>query len=196
MYGLKTCIFFKIPLIRNLPYNLQLIIYYFLFYIFYICGKHFLSMGYLFIDDLSRAVLQFNPSVLGGGTGGFNQPVGPSGDFFPVISNDLEPGTSTSRDCNTRINDLKNDPLLCTTYKNALIKQEKIISVMTEILTESGVPFDNPKDIRNAVDVYLTKTMELDEDKRARKLRAILNSLTKDRSNSTYYCLMVKEISS
>ena len=76
--------FSSLPLVKKVPKRVQIL----LFRIAKVIGVLVLSkvafaLGYLLMDDLSRAVAQFYPSSSGGG--GSSTPPGPSGDssFFP-----------------------------------------------------------------------------------------------------------------
>ena len=47
----------------------------------FVLSKFAFALGYLFMDDLSRAISQFYPSASGGMSGGSSTPPGPSGHF-------------------------------------------------------------------------------------------------------------------
>ena len=99
-----------------------------------------LFRSYLFMDELSKAVALFYPSTSGGG---FNQPPAPSGDsaFFPISStseNQEQPGPSEGPGRARRyfIRELLDDKSLNKSFRNACIKQEEIIQVITQLLQE------------------------------------------------------------
>lgn len=92
------------------------------------------------------------------------------------------------------ISDLKDDRTLCQSYKNACIKQEEIIQVMTQLLCEQGIVIEDDQDIRKGVDLYLTGTMEKTPDYRNLKLKRILHDLDARRERSKYFAPILKEI--
>lgn len=60
---------------------------------------------------------------------------------------------------NRQIQELQNDPYLNRSYRNALIKQEEIIVVMTQLVDELGIHIADRGDIRKGVDIYFTDLM-------------------------------------
>jgi len=125
---------------------------------------------------------------------------GPSGDpsFFPISStndNQQQPGPSEgqARAPRNYIEELKEDKSLGRSFRNACIKQEEIIQVMTQLLQEQAVHIDE-QEIRSGVDVYLTNTINLEPGYRNHKLKRILNDLANGRISSPYYIEILKAI--
>ena len=105
-----------------------------------VLSKVALSLGYLLMDELQRAVAQFYPSMSGGG---FTQPPAPSGDssFYAIPSqneNQDQPETSEGpgRARRDYMLQLQQDKSLTLSFQNACITQEKISLVMKE---EQGI---------------------------------------------------------
>lgn len=119
------------------------------------------------MDDLSKAVSQFYPSIGMSGSGGATTPPGPSenASLFPITwtnENQELPGPSQGQGRTQRdyIIELKEDRFLSRSYRNALIKQEEIIQTMTQLLQEQGVHIEDTNDIRTGIDIFISDTME------------------------------------
>lgn len=205
---------FTFPLARQLPpkmrINLCLILR---VLVVLIISRLAVSLGYLFMDELSMLVAQFYPSVGMSSSGGATTPPGPSEDpsFFQWIPNENhdknqdQPGPSASegegralRDSRTElknIEELRKDKYLGGSYRNALIRQENIIIEMKKsILSGNNISDD---DIRKGVEIYLTGIMEMSNlNSRNRKLYKILRDLTDRGSASTHFNAIVKQIES
>ena len=199
------------PLVKNVPKSLRLYLVLSVKIVFLLgLSKFFISLGYVFMDDLSRAVSQFYPFAPGGMSGGFNQPPAPEGySAIPVfqIENETldQPGPSASegegragRDYSAELEniaELQKDKSLNRSFRNALISHEKIIIEMKKsILSGNNISDD---DIRRGVDIYLTEIMEISNmDYRNRRLSRILRDLTDRGSASPYFYPIVKEIES
>ena len=128
---------------------------------------------------------------------------GPSGDSSIVPINDNnqdQPGPSASdRQKNTiekLREELRNDPYLVKlkSYQNALIKQEEIIIVMTQLVDKLGIQIADPEDIRKGVDIFLTSLMEEEPKYRNTKLKKIFKSLTEDHEDSQFYNSIINAI--
>ncbi|TIM80105.1 MAG: hypothetical protein E5Y41_00275, partial [Mesorhizobium sp.] len=192
-YGTKTDYLFQycssLRLVRKLPTETQPILSFIAKTLLSLALlKVALGLGYVFMEDLTRAVAQFYPSSSGGG--GFNQPPFPEGDSaLPVLGienpNLDQPGPSASdgegqavregeraaRDLQeeeTNIKNLKTDPLIRGSFRTALIKQESIIQEVKKLLPPGNGIADS--DIRVAIECYLTPTMELSTKYRTSKL--------------------------
>lgn len=92
------------------------------------------------------------------------------------------------------ISDLKDDRTLCQSYKNACIKQEEILKVMTQLLCEQGIVIEYDQDIGKGVDIYLTDTMGKNPSYRNLKLKRMFNDLAACRERSKYFAPILKEI--
>jgi hypothetical protein len=95
---------------------------------------------------------------------------------------------------NRQIQELRNDPYLARSYKNALIKQEEIIVVMTQLVDELGIHIADPGDIRKGVDIFFTDLMNRDQNYRNRRMNTILKSLTKDRGESSFFNNIINDL--
>lgn len=129
---------------------------------FLILSKVAFSFFYLFMDELHRAVVPFLPA-----SGGIHS-------VFPITStndNQQQPGPYEGQARAPR-NVLKEDQSLGHSFRNACIKQESIIQVMTQLLQEQGVHIDE-QEIRSGVDLFFKKTMDLEPGYRNRKLKRI-----------------------
>ena len=133
--------------------------------------------------------------------GEFGPPPGPSGNssFFPISSSENEtqelptPSEGHGKTRKDVIQELKEDRSLNLSFRNACIKQEQIVNSMTGVLQEQGSDID-PQDVQRGVDIYLTDTMELEPNKRNRKLNQILNDLSANRGQSQYYAGILLDI--
>ena len=89
--------FCALPLVIKMHKEMQILLFYICksFFIFILSRLSF-SLGYIFMDDLSRAVNQFLPSGTGGGMS--STLPGPSGDpsFLPIHTDDREEGSPSS----------------------------------------------------------------------------------------------------
>ena len=148
------------------------------------------------MDELHRAVAQFYPSTSGGMFGGSCTPPEPSGDtailLQPQTNESQDPTNTSASEGNGRtgrnlIQELKEDRSLELTLRNFLIKQEKIYNIMLDILKEKGVHIEDSNDIRAAIEIWLSDTMELEPASRNRKVGRFLNSLSAQRDKSKYY---------
>ena len=87
-------LFCAAPLVRKMQKEMQILFFYVCksFFIFLLSRLSF-ALGYIFMDDLSRAVNQFYPSGTGGGMS--STLPGPSGDpsFLPIHTDDREEGS-------------------------------------------------------------------------------------------------------
>ena len=204
---------FSLPLARKLPQKIRIQICLILrVLVVLIISRLAVSLGYLFMDELSNAVAQFYPSYGMSGSGGAATPPGPAEDpscvpFLPNENHDQnqdQPGPSEAegegravRDYSSElknIEELRNDKYLTGSYRNA-IRQENIIIEMKKSIFSGNPISDN--DIRKGVDIYLTGTMELsDMDYRNKKLSKILSDLTDRGSASSHFKAIVKEIES
>lgn len=88
---------------------------------------------------------------------------------------------------NRQIQELQNDPYLNRSYRNALIKQEEIIVVMTQLVDELGIHIADPGDIRKGVDIYFTDLMNKESNYRNKRLNTIFKSLTENRRESQFF---------
>nr|CBJ23364.1 hypothetical protein [Beta vulgaris subsp. maritima] len=157
---------------KRLPGNLQVVLYVFL----HILGGLALSkvareLGYLFMDELGKAVSQFYPPASGGMSGGSSTPPGPFEDpsFIPINEENQQlPETSNSK--RDYRQELLTDKSLSRQFRNALVKQEEISQVMAELLNNRDSTME---DIRAGVDIYLTETMELEGKSRNKKLHRL-----------------------
>lgn len=95
---------------------------------------------------------------------------------------------------NRNIMELQNDRALCISYRNALIKQEEIIVVMTHLVETLGINIDDPSDIRNGVDIFFTDLMEKESKYRNTRMNFILKSLVADGTNSRFFLQILKAI--
>ncbi|KAM7460150.1 hypothetical protein LguiA_035886 [Lonicera macranthoides] len=108
------------------------------------------ALGYVFMDDLGRAVSQFYPSFSGGMSGGSSTPPVPSGDSSLVPITEDQPGPSASDRLNNRIEQLRKDPIFEVSYRNRVITEEKICHIAAELVDELGEEIADPEDIRKA----------------------------------------------
>ena len=111
--------FCALPLVRKMHKEMQILFFYICksFFIFLLSRLSF-SLGYIFMDDLSRAVNQFYPSGTGGGMS--STLPGPSGDpsFLPIHTDDREEGSPSSLGSLTNSNlEYLHDFLNDTTYE-------------------------------------------------------------------------------
>ena len=97
---------------------------------------------------------------------------------------------------NRYIQEIQNDPWLADnrSYKNALIKQEEILAHMTELVKNLGINIDDPRDIRNGVEIFFTNDMMNETRSRNQKLSKIFKSLVKDGANSRHFDEIMKAI--
>lgn len=166
--GPRDLILFRFPLLPLLPFSIRIFFYVvvqllFLFLIAHISRSVFL----LLMDDLSRAVTQFYPTLggnggLGGMNGGFNPPPVPENSpILAAASHEAGPPEAEARGRAPRdlVSELRSDPYLCTTFRNACIKQEHIIQRVTDLALADQIPINDPQDIRRGVETYLTNLM-------------------------------------
>jgi len=188
----------SIPLVTKLPEGFKICLCCISQVLFLlVLSKGAFALGYVFMDDLGRAVSQFYPSFSGGMSGGSSTPPVPSGDSsqVPISVPDDQPGPSASDRLNNRIAQLREDPIFGVSYRNQVIKEEEIISITTELVDELGEEIADPEDIRKGVEIYLTDTQTLDNlTYRNRKLKTILRSLTEERGQSRFWKLILKDI--
>jgi hypothetical protein len=97
---------------------------------------------------------------------------------------------------NNYIQEIKKDPWLAEnrSYKNALIKQEEIISRITELVHTLGINIADPRDIRQGVESYFYDEMEKETPSRNRKITKIYKSLVNDGVNSRYFDEIMRDI--
>ena len=230
--------FFNLPLFRRTPKAVQILLFSIFRIIFpIILARITVSLGYLFLDELSQAVAQFYSSTSGGMSGGsLTPPSGPSYNWLissfaiegesshgerggspawsaefpalrmatpefqemravleaPVLGEQHPP--LENRAPNRNIMELQNDRALCISYRNALIKQEEIIVVMTHLVETLGINIDDPSDIRNGVDIFFTDLMEKESKYRNTRMNFILKSLVADGTNSRFFLQILKAI--
>lgn len=127
--------------------------------------------------------------------GGFNPP--PVPDNSPILaaaSHEAGPPEAEARGRAPRdlVSELRSDPYLCTTFRNACIKQEEIIKQVSDLALANQIPINDPQDIRRGVETYLTNLMY---GSRNAKLARILRDLTTRGSTSRHYTAILKEIS-
>jgi hypothetical protein len=207
--GLYTFLFYQ-PLFQNVPIKFRPLFFRIAIIVLSIVlSKVAVALGYVFMEDLHRAVAQFYPSSSGGMSGGFHQPPAPEGSsavpVFHIEETLDQPGPSASegegravRDYSKElqnIEELRKDKYLDGSYRNALISQENIIIEMKKsILSGNNISDD---DIRKGVDIYLTGIMGMYNILyRNRKLSRILRDLTDRGSASTHFNAIVKDIES
>jgi len=194
----------SIPLVTKLPEGFKICLCCISQVLFLlVLSKGAFALGYVFMDDLGRAVSQFYPSFSGGMSGGSSTPPVPSGDSsqVPISVPDDQPGPSASDRLNNRIEQLRKDPIFEVSYRNRVIKEEEIISITTELVDELGEEIADPEDIRKGVDIYLTEPLTVRElnniTYRNRKLKTILRSLPflyRRRVKSPFWKLILKDI--
>lgn len=191
-------LFCSLPLVKNVPKRVQILFFRIARGVcVLLVSKVAFALGYVLMEDLSHALSQFYPSSSGGMSGGPSTPPVPSGDssLVPINeNNEDQPGPSASSKQKNHIADLKNDPYLARAYKNALIKQEEIILVMTQLVEKLGIQIADPGDIRKGVDIFLTDIMERDPTYRNKKLKTILKSLTEDHGDSKFFTGIINAI--
>lgn len=96
LYGVDGSFFFRLPIVQRLPFKIQISLFVVVKVLFmFILFSIFRSVGLLFMDELTRAVAPFVPT-LGGTNGGFGPPPAPSGDssLFGFHSPQEQPGPS------------------------------------------------------------------------------------------------------
>ena len=197
--------FCNLPLIRKIPNRGKDLLYFLTGFLFsLVLSRGIMELGYVFMEDLARAVAQFYPSSSGGMSGGFNQPPSPEGALPAFHETQDQPGPSASegegravRDFSSElrnIESLREDKSLDVSYRNALIKQESIVIEMKKFLLP-GNPITD-EDIQRGVDSYFTATMGLSVNYRRKKLSDIHRDLTDRGSASTYLNAIIKEIES
>lgn len=130
--------------------------------------------------------------------GGFNPP--PVPDNSPILaaaSHEAGPPEAEARGRAPRdlVSELRSDPYLCTTFRNACIKQEEIIKQVSDLALANQIPINDPQDIRRGVETYLTNLMYEEPRSRNAKLARILRDLTTRGSTSRHYTAILKEIS-
>ena len=205
-YGTKTDYLFQCidKIARKIPkrgkYLLSFLTRLILLFLFY---RVAVEVASVFMDELSRAVAQFYPSSSGGMGGGFNQPPSPEGaGALPVVhENQDQPGPSASegggRDYTYELREIQSyreDVSLNVSYRNALIRQERIIIEFKKCFLRGNQISD--ESIRSGVESYLTRIMGLSRKYRRQRLSDILKDLTDNGSASTYFRDIVTEISS
>lgn len=194
----------RFPLLRLLPFEMNIFFYVvaqllFLLLIASISRSVFL----LLMDELSRAVAQFYSALggnggLGGMNGGFNPPPMPNNSpILAAASHEAGPPEAEARGRAPRdlVSELRSDPYLCTTFRNACIKQEEIIKQVSDLALANQVPIDDPQDIRRGAETYLTNLMCEEPRSRNVKLARILRDLTTRGSTSRHYTAILQEIS-
>lgn len=199
--GPRDLILFRLPLLRRLPFSIRIFVFVVVQLLLFLGFAHIVRSGFLLVlDELSRAVAQFYPTLggnggLGGMNGGFNPPPVPdNSSIFAAASHEAEGPASGGRAPRDFISELKEDTTLCRSYRNACIKQEEIIQMMAQLLLDQGVHIEDHQDIRKGVDLYFTDTMEKTPNYRNKKLKLILNDLTASREKSQYYDPILREI--
>lgn len=85
------------------------------------------------------------------------------------------------------IKEIARDVFLNKSFRNALIKQEEIIKVISEIIKDKGIFIEDAKDIRTGVDIYFTDLMQRESNYRNQRLRFIWMDLLTNRSNSRFF---------
>lgn len=88
----------------------------------------------------------------------------------------------------------KTDKCLTQTYRTALIKQEKIILVISRIFFETQLSIANKEDIRRGVDIALTDLMQDEIGYRNQRLSYILRDLEKKGSTSKFFKSILSDI--
>lgn len=84
-----------------------------------------------------------------------------------------------------RIMEMKKEKQYSLSFKNALVKEERIEFVMSQILQER---IENRKDIKNGIDIHFTDLfIKRDPSYRNRQLGHILADLQANRDHSRYY---------
>ena len=155
----------------------------------------------LMMNELSEAVAQFYPTLegsgaLGGMNGGFNPPPAPeNSSVLAAASHEAAPSDAEGRAPRDLVSELQNDPYLCTTYRNALLKQEEIIKLVKDLVLAGQIPIDDDDDIRKAVEVYLADFMSQEPRSRNPRLARIITDLSVKGSESRYFTAILKEIS-
>lgn len=180
--------FCEIPCVKKLAFRVQILFFSLIrFFLVLIVAKIFLSLGYLFMDELQRAVAQFYPSTSGGG---FNQPTGPSDNSsifvtysaaelgsqqeggadpssHPQDPSSSQPGPSQIQD------DKAKDEEPNRAMENAFKKQDEIAYKIENIIKGQELYLEDPLDIKRGVDIFLTDIMALHPDTRTKQLRTI-----------------------
>jgi hypothetical protein len=152
-----------------------------------------LALGLLLMDDLLQAVAQFYPAT-SGGVSGF--PPGPSGDssVFPILETQESQDHPVTSEGERKIKELLQENSLEKTYRNYLIKKEKIIMKVAEILGKRQSNIE-PQDIRAGVENFFAGTDDIvNIDYRNNKTQNILKKITTEGERSYYFKKIVEDL--
>jgi hypothetical protein len=189
------CIFFYIDIDNLLKKNRSLFIFF-----FFLIPKIFLNLGYLFMDELSRAVEQFLPVSSGSRGGSFNPQPDPSATETLLTADSQSssrelPGSSGRQDGPPRdyIAELLDDKSLEPSFRNSLIHQESISILMSDLIKSQGLEFSE-SEIRKGVDLYFTDDMMKPSSYRNPKFKRIISMLTEKGITTSYYKNILADI--
>lgn len=126
LYDVDGCFFFRLPMVRQLPFPIKMS--------FYVVVKLLilLSLSLLFMDELTRAVAQFYPT-LGGTNGGFGPPPAPPGPDNSVLlaasgsheTGPSDPNAHVLAETQEGLDRLRQENLRALRENEALIKRAK-----------------------------------------------------------------------
>jgi hypothetical protein len=193
--------FCSLPIINKLSKKWQLIWFY---VISVILCKSLFAVGYLWMDDLSRAISQFYP-VVSGGLGGGNTPMPPTNPSeggllegyyahenehshdqqrgSPFWSKEYKESGSKRLFLNLEVEDQNTDTIgeqvKAESDKCEKIKA-KIIAKTHELLVSEGYHIPDEGDIERAINVVMTEHEMIDIDRRKKRFYYLYSRLGKN----------------
>jgi len=200
--------FCRLPIIKHLATKCQLLLFLIShFLLLLVLTKLVLDLGgYLFMDDLSRALSQFVPGFSGGLGGGSNTPPNPSGDFFlssyqtsdpdyhdqrrgdsyfssaPGVQETHRHASGSSTNLHLNLNDQSQDPIFLEVERLSLkcdkVKEKTILKTQS-LLLERGYHIPDERDIERAINVVMTEHETIDIDRRRKRFYYLYSCLGK-----------------
>ena len=198
-----------LPIIKKMPTKCQLVLFLISkFLLLLVLTKLILVLGYLFMDDLSRALSQFHPGFSGGlGGGSSTPPPNPSGDFFlssyqtagehyhdqrrgdsdfssaPGVQETQRHAAGSSPSLHLNLEDQSKDPIEKEVERisSKCEKIKKKIIVKTQsLLIERGYAIPDEKDIERVVNIVMAEHETIDIDQRSRRFQKLYSRLGKN----------------